>query len=242
MNMENLSKLLKEDAWKGKDLRPLTRFNAFPFGLGQAGLHELVEARHGDMTALTGLAFASLDKQGAILWISQHRAHLEYGIAFEPGVQVFLKRWQPILHVYTDKSLDALWAADEALRSGGIGAIIAEVQTADFTATRRLKLASDRSGIPLILLMPHTREGASACETRWRISSQPSTSNVYDPKGLGAPRWRAVLERCRAVPDRMGETFDLEYDDETVSLHLVSRLVSGTIAAGSQDRDDRKFG
>ncbi|MEL7452876.1 MAG: hypothetical protein AAGJ50_05830, partial [Pseudomonadota bacterium] len=41
------------------------------------------------------------------------------------------------------------------------------------------------------------------------------------------PRWRGVLERCRTVPNMVGQAFDLEYNDETLSFSLAAGLAVG---------------
>ncbi len=202
---------------------------AFPFGLAAKGLHELIEGSYGDMAAITGLAAALAPHKGAILWVGSGKAMHEHGYLSEVGAQVFGKRAQRYLAVRTRQDKDTLWVVDESVRSRAVACVIAEVESADFTATRRLKLAAEQSGVPVVLLMPHTREGASACETRWRVSSLSSASNPYDYRGVGKSRWRMKLERSRAAPHRVGEVFDLEYDDETLSIRLVSGLVCGAI-------------
>ncbi|OYW84204.1 MAG: hypothetical protein B7Z22_11130 [Hyphomonas sp. 32-62-5] len=74
------------------------------------------------------------------------------------------------LGLVTRHAGDALWAVEEAVVSGAVSHVIAEVDAADFTATRRLTLASERHGVPVTLLLPHTCEGATAALTRWRAA------------------------------------------------------------------------
>ncbi|MDQ2103547.1 hypothetical protein QSG27_12680, partial [Azospirillum sp. C340-1] len=69
----------------------------------------------------------------------------------------------------------------------------------DLTASRRLQLAAESSGVTGILLQNASRNAArrsaaSAAVTRWRIA--PAPSQPEEP-GVGDPRWRAELERCR---------------------------------------------
>ena len=206
---------------------------AFPFGLDAGGVHELAEAAHGDMAALTGAALAMAGGAGVVLWAAQRKTISAHGRILSDGS----RRFGPYgashqrLFVRVGKPIEVLWAADEGVRSNAVNLVVAEVEDVDFTATRRLKLASERHGVPVILLMPHTREGASACDTRWRISARASAPNLHDMRAPGMPRWRAVLERCRSAPYRAGEIFDLEYDDEALSLRVVSRLAAGSTAA-----------
>ena len=198
---------------------------AFPFGLGEAGVHELVEDSYGDMAALTGMALAAGRRTGAALWVTQYKHMRTHGRLFASGAAPARR-----LVVRANKPMEALWAVDEAVRSNAVSLVVAEVEEADFTATRRLKLVCERHGVPVILLMPYSREGTTACETRWRVSAAPSGPNLYDPSAPGAPRWRAVLERCRPAPHRAGEVFELEYDHETLSLRLASGLAAGASA------------
>ena len=212
-------------------LQPQREESFLPFRLGQVGVHECVESRVGDMGALTGFALTNVQPEGAVLWVRQYKLTQEYGMLLPSGTAAFQRAVQHSLHVQASKRMDALWAIEEGIKSGAVSLVIGEVEDADFTATRRLKLASERYGVPVVLLMPHTREGISACETRWRISTQPSSLNSYDIKGLGRPQWQATLERCRIAPERVGEVFDLEYDDEALSVRVVSRMASRSFEA-----------
>lgn len=214
----------------------------FPFGLAQAGVHELAEARFGDMPALTGFALAAraeggeASKAGAILWVTQAKLGLEHGCVPDSALHGFSTHHTPRLVVHPGKLSDALWTIEEAIASSAVSLVVADVSGADFTATRRLALASGRHGVPVILLMPYGREGATAAEARWRIASRPSSPNRYDPRAPGAPRWHAVLERSRTAPHFAGHSFDLEWNDETLSLTVVSGLAAGQVAPPAPPR------
>jgi protein ImuA len=205
---------------------------SFPYGLGQRGVHEVAEARFGDLAAVTGFALAaSRQVTGPILWISRQTLQMEHGITTEAG---FLQQ-QPKaglrLLVCPKNPLLALWTIEEAVRSKAVTLVIAELEEASFTATRRLMLASEQTGVPVILLMPHTREGSSAAEARWRVSARRSGPNIYDPRAPGKARWQVVLERSRSAPGQIGRVQEWEYDDETLSLHLVPALAPGPLGA-----------
>lgn len=212
----------------------------FPFGLGQAGVHECVESQFGDMGALTGFVLANVKPKGLILWVRQYKMTQEHGTLLSSGSADFQHTKQLFLHVNTSKKMDVLWAIEEGIKSSAVSLVIGEVEDADFTATRRLKLASERFGVPVVLLMPHTREGISACDVRWRIQAQPSSLNPYDSRAPGLPHWKAVLERCRVAPERAGEAFDLEYDDEALSVRVVSALGTGSVAPQKVSRITRE--
>lgn len=201
---------------------------AFPFGLGLSGVHEVAEAGYGHWAAATGFVLATVQpaRKGTCLWVSQSTVGLEAGHVPTAVFREMATGTQPRLSVVTRKAAEALWIAEEAIASGGVRQVIAELEEADFTATRRLALASEKHGVPVTLLLPHTCTGATAAATRWRVGTRLSSTNRYDPRAPGAPRYRAVLERCRTAPMAAGQAFDLEWNDETLSLHMVSGLAA----------------
>ncbi len=205
---------------------------AFPFGLGASGVHEVCETRHGDLPALLGFSFAAKKRRrGAILHIQQSTLGLEHGDIFQAGEAGLQSQSRPILSVHTRKENNALWVIEEGIKSAAVGLVIAEITDCDFTASRRLVLAASRYGVPVILLMPYTREGATAATARWRVCPRLSANNRFDPNGLGATRWHVVLERSRQVPHFAGRSFDLEWNDETLSLTMVPGLAPHQIEA-----------
>jgi protein ImuA len=214
----------------------------FPFGLAQSGVHELAETCFGDMPALTGLALAAraeggrANRAGAVFWVTEARPGLEHGCVPDNALRAFSAHHTPRLVVRPGKLSDALWTIEEAIASSAVSLIVAEISGADFTTTRRLALASGRHGVPVILLMPYGRQGATAAEARWRIASRPSAPNRYDPRAPGAPRWHATLERSRSAPHLAGHSFDLEWNNETLSLTVVSGLVTGQVAPPAPPR------
>lgn len=200
---------------------------AFPYGLGVNGVHELCERTYGDMSSVLGFALAANPgRLGCVFYIQQHGLSCEHGDVLLSAAQRFSPNFRRALHVRVYKSTDALWAVEEAVKSSAVGLVIAELEACDFTASRRLALASSRYGIPILLLLPHHSEGASAATARWRIKPLLSANNRYDARALGAPRWQARLERSRQAPHLAGRIFNVEWNDETLSLTMVPKLVS----------------
>lgn len=115
-----------------------------------------------------------------------------------------------VILVESDKEETVLENAEEALRYGGIGAVIAETVHLPMVASRRLQLAAEQTGT-LGLIIRRWRRQTEAADygqptasvTRWRVSSLPS--EPLPVPGLGRPRWFIELMRSRA-----GETFDVE--------------------------------
>ncbi|MEM1194007.1 MAG: hypothetical protein AAGH42_11515 [Pseudomonadota bacterium] len=211
--------------------RPVSAHTAFPFGLGREGIHEVCEQAYGDRLAALGFIGAHLPRQDVpIIAITQNRFTRDQGGWHETGLGALFGQVAPILYVSVNKDKDALWAMEEALTSGIPALVIAETEGPDFTASRRLALASMRAGIPGILLLPYSTQGTTAAMARWRVQSQPSALNPHDVKAPGFARWRAVAERVRPNPAQAGGVFNLEFDHETLSLNLVPELASHKIA------------
>lgn len=203
---------------------------AFPYGLGLRGVHEVAAREHGDRAAAGGFAVAAgLAKAGpgAIVWVGEQGSRRESGRLAGRGLAMFGVDPGRLVFVEAGKPRDALWAVEEAMTSAAVALVVAEVSGMDFTASRRLALASEARGRPAILLPGHRCEGATAAAARWRVSARASGPNRWDRRAPGHPRWRAVLERSRAAPGAVGRVHDLEFDHEALSLHMVSGLATG---------------
>ncbi len=199
---------------------------AFPYGLAARGVHEVAAAGHGDLAGAAGFALAAGAASGssAVLWVSLAARTRELGAVSLDGLAacgLAPDRW---LEVCATKPREALWAVEEAIHSGAVERVVAELDTIDFTASRRLTLASAARGVPVVLLLGPACEGASAAEARWRVSALASAPNRFDPRAPGRPRWQAVLERARSAPAAAGRCHTVEFDDDTRTCRLVSRL------------------
>ncbi|MEM1105915.1 MAG: hypothetical protein AAGH87_05955 [Pseudomonadota bacterium] len=199
----------------------------FPHGLGREGVHEVCARAYGDGPAAAGFALAAGRQAwagGALAWITRARdARLE-GALSGRGLADLGAAPGRTLYIEAPKAVDVLWAVEEAVTASAVACVVAECDGLDFTASRRLTLASQARGVAIILLLPWGREGATAAHARWRVSAQPSAPNRLDPRGLGRPRWAAALERSRTAPEAVGETYVTEFDHETLSLHMAGQL------------------
>ena len=88
---------------------------------------------------------------------------------------------------------------EEGLRCAALSAVIGELwgdpRALDFTATRRLAVAAERSGVPCWLVRLGGTANLSGARMRWRIASAPSLANPLDRARAGS----AGVGR-RAVP------------------------------------------
>ncbi|MEO8548286.1 MAG: recA-like protein [Sphingomicrobium sp.] len=146
-----------------------------------------------------GFLTAQVDRGRPILWVQERMAILEAGRIYPPGLGS-----RDLIHVTARDARSALWAMEEGLRCGALGAVIGELwgdpAALDFTATRRLAVASERSGVPAWLVRLGGSANLSGARMRWWVASAPSLANPFDPRAPGAPVWDAELFRARGVP------------------------------------------
>ena len=100
-----------------------------------------------------------------------------------------------------------LGVMEEGLRHRGLAGVVGEVGgRLILTASRRLQLAAEASGVPAFALRRSRRHDdpaltdPSAAVTRWRVAALPSAPPVPhrpDVPGLGRARWQLDLVRCR---------------------------------------------
>ena len=146
-----------------------------------------------------GFLLAQLDTAKPLLWVQERMAILESGRVHPPGLPT-----QNLIHVEARDARDALWAMEEGVRCAGLSCVIGEIwadpRSLDFTATRRLAVASERSGVPCWLVRLGGQANLSGARMRWRIASAPSLLNALDGRAPGTPAWDAELFRARGMP------------------------------------------
>ncbi|MBP2232176.1 protein ImuA [Azospirillum agricola] len=164
-------------------------------GLPLGCLHALAGEESGAGTAFAAALLARLATARApALWIVRGRDLHAAGLA------AYGLTPDRLIAVRAVERRDALWAMEEALRCSALSVVLGEVGALDLTESRRLQLAAESSGVTGVLLDGASRkarqgEAASAAVTRWRLA--PAPSRPGDEPGVGAPRWRVALERCR---------------------------------------------
>ena len=185
------------------DRRDRVRLSALPRP-ELATLSELFAASPRD-GGTTGLLLALLDRampdqRRPLLWVQERMAILEGGRIYPPGLGP--ENLMPaLIHVEAPNARVALWAMEEGLRCAALGGVIGELwgdpRALDFTATRRLAVAAERSGVPVWLVRMGGNANLSGARMRWRVASAPSQKNPFDPRAPGAPAWDAELFRAR---------------------------------------------
>lgn len=208
-------------------------------GLDGAGLHEIAgaSASLNDDAAATlfvaGIAARFANKPGFnTLW-----ALTKYDL-YAPGLEQVGLGPDKILYALGATDAEVLALAEDALRDGSLPCVIAEVKSADQTATRRLQLAASNGQTPMLLYRRHRSRDIcplnqpSSAMTRWRIGC--ATSSPLPHPGVGRSRWSVELVRQRG-----GNPFSLllEACDDQGCLALSPAAAGGTAeTAGTGSR------
>ena len=210
-------------------------------GLARGALHEILGAGGDEEDGALAAAFAAgilgrltVSGDGMVLWCLPRPDLYGPGLAahgLDPGRVVL---------VSTPRDTEILWAMEEGLRAPGIVAVVGEVGTLTATASRRLQLAAERSGITAFLLRRWRDGGQAAREralpnaavTRWRITTMHSIPLRSEP-GVGRLRWRVELLRCRS-----GEPacWEMEVPDATDHVSLAAALADRPAAPLSSEK------
>jgi protein ImuA len=152
-------------------------------------------------TAAASAAFVArlavpLARRGELVWV------LRRDDLHAPGLAGLGLPAERLIQVCARDEDEALAVMEDALRTPGVAAVFGEVDEVDLVAGRRLQLACEQSLATGFVLRRRPYGGAakgesgSAAATRWSIAPAPSDPAAGDP-GLGPPRWRVQLERCR---------------------------------------------
>ena len=136
-----------------------------------------------------------------------------------------------VMQVRAEKEMEALWALEEALKSGAVRGGIATVEQPSLVATRRLDFAAREGRATGVVLRVSGPGDLSAARLRWRLKAEPSAPHPFDPKAPGRVRLAAELTRRRDGP--LG-AWELEQDHETHRLGLAAGLADHGLVQGRQ--------
>jgi protein ImuA len=169
--------------------------NAFPNGsFPLAAVHEFFCGGAEDVSAscgfIAGVVSAIMRTGGVAIWISSSR------MIFPPALRLYGIEPDKIIFIEVKKEKELLWVMEEALKSEGLAAVIAETPEISFTASRRFQLAVEQSRTTGFIIRRNPKNLATACLTRWRITPLPSETEQGLP-GVGFPRWNVELLKVR---------------------------------------------
>lgn len=191
------------------------RGNALQEGLPCAALHEMHSAEKPDATSAAAMALLLAERcriaapkgqqDRTFLWISETGQARRQGKLYPPGLAELGIDPARIIHVDAPDSIAVLRAAADGVRSPAMSAVIVELagrkpKGLDLTATRRLSLSAQRSGVLTLLL----RSGGDAIDnpmptaafSRWSVAAAPSVA--LEANASGQPAFDMTLLRHRS--------------------------------------------
>ena len=179
-------------------------------------------------TAAASAAFVArlaipLAARGELVWV------LRRDDLHAPGLATLGLPVDRLIQVCARDEDEALAVMEDALRTRGVSAVFGEVDEVDLVAGRRLQLACEQSLATGFVLRRRPFGGGargetgSAAATRWTVAPSPSEPVPGEP-GLGPPRWRVKLERCRGGRTGAWIMEGKEEDDAAHPFRLVADL------------------
>lgn len=216
------------------DLRAAKPADAAAAPAWSAQLEEVAAAAPADWGAALGFALdraaAVPDRRPVGLVLTRAFAR-ERGRPYARGLARLGLSPERLLLVCVDREAEALWALEEALKSGAVAGAVGTLEQAAFVATRRLDFAAREGRACGIMLRTRAADDLTAARVRWRIGAAPSAADPLDPRAPGRMRWRAEVTRRRDGPPA---TFEWEEGDATPRLRLAARLAGDGLVAESR--------
>jgi protein ImuA len=199
-------------------------------GLAVGALHEVAGGGAGAVDGATAALFAAgivARLPGQVLWCVT-RSDL-----FAPALSQAGLGPDRVIYVEAGDDKSLMSCFEEGLRHPGLAGVVCETPRLSMTASRRLQLAAETSGV-IGIAVRRWRRAADAADfgqptaavTRWRISPEPSSP--LPVPGIGRPRWLVELVRCRGGD---AAELTLEACDETGRLALPAELAHRSAAA-----------
>lgn len=221
--------------------RPRGGLSLFPFGcdaidarlgggLARGALHEICAAEAEDHATASGFALmlaARASGTGPVFWVREGRGQVLHGRPYAPGIIELGIDPDRIIFVTASDTLCALRAGADILQCAGVGAVViepwGEAKALDLTASRRLVLAAEKSGVAAFILRDRAASFASAAATRWSVAAMPSVALPGNAPGQTALALELVRHRGGIPP--FGLVMEWDRDEHVFREQALSRAL-----------------
>lgn len=135
-----------------------------------------------------------------------------------------------LIVVHPGRAEEAVWALDQSLRCTGVSAALGWIGSLDNRTFRRLQLAAEAgAGLGLLLRPVALRGEPSWAEVRLLVESSTriasdAAKSIACPANATPHRRRVRVQLLRCPGSVKGTALELDIDDETDTVHLVSEL------------------
>ena len=202
-------------------------------GLLRGRMHELFAAEAEDGPSAVGfaamLALRAVERRSPIFWLRTDEAERGDGLIHAPGLVELGGDPDALVLGQAPDARSLLRIAADSARCPGLGALIVEARgkcpLLDLTASRRLALAVEQSGVTLFLLRLEAEPVPSAADTRWAVSAAPS--QALEANAPGAPAFDIELLRRRSGPS--GMRWRMEWNRDRLS--FTDPALSGAVVS-----------
>ena len=176
-------------------------------GLALGAMHEVFAQAGRQSAAATGFVAALAGRAAGrrpLVWIRQDFTEIESGAVSMNGLVELGLDPRLFVTVHAADVECALRTAADALACDAVGAVVLEVwgetRQIDLTASRKLTLAAQASGVTGLVLRMAAEPQPSTAETRWivRAAHSPPASSAWS--AWGAPLFDVQLVRNRHGP------------------------------------------
>ncbi len=199
-------------------------------GLALGALHEVAGGANGAVDGAAAASFAAgiaARTGGMVLWCYT-QADL-----FAPALaQSGLSEDRVVFFEASDEA-SILGCFEEALRHGGLTAVVGELAGLSRVSSQRLQMAAETTGTMGLALRRWRKPvdardfgNPTAAFTRWRVTETHSAP--LPVRGVGRARWQLELMRCRG-----GESADFEVEacDAEGLIAIPAELANGSVPA-----------
>lgn len=181
-------------------------------GLARGALHEIcgLDAAAASSFALI-LAARSTDNK-AILWVREERGERLNGQLYGPGMVELGVDPKRVVLVKAPDTIAALRVGSDVLGCMSPGAVVIEpygaAKALDLTASRRLAMAAQKSGVAAFILRSPEGLMASAAATRWMVAAAPSAPLPGQAPGHATLALELIRHRGGVAPFEMKVEWD----------------------------------
>ncbi|QYU66575.1 hypothetical protein J4558_16540 [Leptolyngbya sp. 15MV] len=212
-------------------------------GLAQGRLHEFYAPQVADAASSTGFAamLALRVKIGPVAWLRTEAAERAIGQLYMPGLAEAGGDPASLILIMVPDDRMLLRAAADAAACQGLAVLIVEcwgkAPLLTLTASRRLALAAEKSGVTLFLLRIGAEPAPSAATTRWSITAAPSVALTPDAPGHGMVE--VELLRQRSGPAGMRWQMEWNRDERAFRKPALPGAVAALAEHRTADADRR---